>query len=244
MGWFDCLCTLIIPFLTKQLNKNCIILYKVFQYDIMDKIVEDFLREYYDEIIQCIDNDDIDKICQYITDFCQGYNYEAYSYLIYLWFMQYVPPENFLRYITKIPDDFMQFAGEECPYTDLIIPNNIKSIGNWAFWDCGLQNLIIPNSVKIIYSNAFHSCPDLETVKIKIGCEEIEDFAFGGCEKLSAVELPISIKRIGTGAFASCWLLKTIFYKGRMTDWDKIAKSIAAIHIDTVIKCIDGDITI
>ena len=69
---------------------------------------------------------------------------------------------------------------------NVVIKNNIKSIGYGAFAHCNnIKNIRIPESVTHIYSNAFY-----------YGCFE-------------TIEIPNSISKIGKGAFAECVKLKT-----------------------------------
>ena len=50
--------------------------------------------------------------------------------------------------------------GEEVK--DLVIPNSVTSIGEWAFYECsGLTSVTIPNSVTSIGKYAFSNCPEL-----------------------------------------------------------------------------------
>ena len=49
--------------------------------------------------------------------------------------------------------------------SDLVIPNNVVSIGNYAFYNCsGLTSVTIPNSVTSIGEKAFSSCKELLNV--------------------------------------------------------------------------------
>jgi len=65
---------------------------------------------------------------------------------------------------------------------DLVIPNSITSIGNYAFDGCSqFTNVSIPNSV------------------ISIG-----DYAFDWCNGLTSITIPSSVTTIGKGAFSSC----------------------------------------
>ena len=65
---------------------------------------------------------------------------------------------------------------------DLVIPNNITQIKDYAFYSCtGLTSVTIPNSVT------------------KIG-----DHAFSECYGLTSVSIPNSVTEIGSDAFESC----------------------------------------
>ena len=77
--------------------------------------------------------------------------------------------------------------GEEV--TDLIIPNSVTKIGNYAFEYCSnLTSVTIPNSV------------------ISIG-----DEAFYGCNGLTSVTIPNSVTSIGVAAFFNCYFATDSF---------------------------------
>lgn len=66
--------------------------------------------------------------------------------------------------------------------TDLIIPNNITKIGNYAFICCsGLTSLTIGNNVTEIGRNAFAGCSSLKSVTIPNSVASIGVCAFDGC---------------------------------------------------------------
>ena len=87
--------------------------------------------------------------------------------------------------------------------TDLVIPNNVTSIGNYAFDGCSsLTSITIPNSVT-----------------------SIGNYAFSGCSGLTSVTIPNSITSIGENAFEECKKL-TAVYITDLTAWCKISFSI------------------
>ncbi len=93
--------------------------------------------------------------------------------------------------------------GEEVK--DLVIPNSVTSIGDFAFcWCSGLTSVTIPNSVTSIGDGAFRSCSGLTSVTIGNSVTSIGDYAFYYCSGLTSVTIPNSVKSIGELAFYKC----------------------------------------
>ena len=69
-----------------------------------------------------------------------------------------------------------------------IIPDNIVSIGKYAFYGYDeFLEIIIPDSVTSIGESAFHSCKNLSTIIIGSNLNYIGDFAFVNCSSLSTI---------------------------------------------------------
>ena len=171
-----------------------------------------------------------------------------------------------LKNLDHIPDFFFG----DSSIRSIVIPSNIKSIGDYAFVDCfdlksitipdsvtsigggafencrGLKNITISNSVTDIAEYAFASCAGLKNVIIPDSITHIRNATFYYCDSLTNVTLPNSIASIGTLSFAYCYELKEITYKGTKEDWNKIIKR-KGWDYDSPIKiihCTDGDIEI
>ena len=88
---------------------------------------------------------------------------------------------------------------------DLVIPNNVTSIGNYVFYKCrSLNSVTIPNSVTSIGEYAFDGCSYLTSVTIPNSVTSIEMGAFCGCSRLSSVIIPNSVTNIEGWAFYGC----------------------------------------
>ena len=69
--------------------------------------------------------------------------------------------------------------------TDLVIPDSVTSIGDYAFRGCsGLTQITIPDSVTSIGNYAFYNCSGLTSVTIGDSVESIGDGAFYNCSGL------------------------------------------------------------
>lgn len=94
------------------------------------------------------------------------------------------------------------YRGEK---TDLILPEGVQVIDDFAFSDCStLKSVVLPSSLKKIGEGAFSECSQLTDIRIPDDCEEIADWAFDKCSALKTVVLPDSLKKIGRSAFSNC----------------------------------------
>ena len=129
------------------------------------------------------------------------------------------------------------YSDENTEITNLIIPNSVTSIGNYAFYYCsgltsvtignsvtsigesafgrctGLTSVTIPNSVTSIGSWAFSGCSSLTSVTIGNSVTSIGDYAFSGCFGLTSITIPNSVTSIGSWAFDGCTGLKKVIVK-------------------------------
>ena len=102
--------------------------------------------------------------------------------------------------------------------TDIVIPDSVTNIGDCAFWDCrSLTDIVIPNSVTSIGDNAFEYCFSLSNLVIPDGVTSIGKWAFEDCSSLSSVVIPDSVTSIGNHAFAYCESLTDIVIPDSVT---------------------------
>ena len=116
---------------------------------------------------------------------------------------------KFPQGITSISQDAKYNTGSfsECKNLtgDLVIPDSVTSIGNYAFSGCtGLNgNLVIPNSVTTIGANAFYWCYELTgSLIIPNSVTSIGAGAFNSCDGFTGtLTLGNNVTSIGGGAF-------------------------------------------
>ena len=96
--------------------------------------------------------------------------------------------------------------------TDLVIPNSVKSIGDYAFGYCsGLTSVTIPNSVTSIGNYAFYGCSGLTSVTIPNSVTSIGESAFRGCSGLTKAEFA-SIESLCKIKFGGTYYSNPLYY--------------------------------
>ncbi|MBQ7835677.1 MAG: leucine-rich repeat protein [Clostridia bacterium] len=115
---------------------------------------------------------------------------------------------------------------------DIVIPNGITAIKQYAFMGSNIKSLTVPNSVKSIGESAFESCENLTTVTLGNGIASIaerafyasgienltipdsvttlEQWAFGLCANLETVKIGSGLETISGSAFSNCTSLKSV----------------------------------
>ena len=95
--------------------------------------------------------------------------------------------------------------------TSITIPDSVTNIGNSAFGGCSkLTSITIPDSVTSIGNSAFYDCWSLASITLPEGVTSIGDSAFSGCSCLTRITLPDGVTSIGNSAFYDCWSLASI----------------------------------
>ncbi len=107
-----------------------------------------------------------------------------------------------------IPKSFAGMSGTTGmeKFTELDIPNGIKTIGDRAFTGHNIQTLTIPASVETIGGNAFSQLPalrSLEKLMLSEGLVSIGSRAFQNT-KIKEVELPTTVTSVDKNAFNGC----------------------------------------
>ena len=136
---------------------------------------------------------------------------------------------------------YLYLNGEEI--NDLVIPNSVNSIGNYAFYHCsGLTSVTIPNSVDSIGNNAFTGCSSLTSVTIPNSVTKIGDYAFNGCNNMISLTIGNSVTDIGKSAFEACSSLVSLTIPNSVKNIGHYAfnggKSIKVVTIGNGIKSI------
>ena len=120
-----------------------------------------------------------------------------------------------------IPDSITSisnYAFYRSNITSIVIPNSVTSIGDLAFSYCySLAEILIPDSVTSIGRTAFYSCPSLANVVIGNGVTSIGSDAFNNCSNLTSVVIGDSVTDISEDAFYGCSSLTSIVIPDSVT---------------------------
>lgn len=95
--------------------------------------------------------------------------------------------------------------------TNVLLPANLTSIGNYAFWECtGLTDIKIPNTVTTMGEGTFKGCITMTSVTLSNSLTKIDNTAFYRCYALTSVVIPGSVTQIGSSSFYQCTNLAAI----------------------------------
>ena len=112
--------------------------------------------------------------------------------------------------LNRHTDTIPQYTFFNCRRLHLELPDDVKSVGDYAFAGCDQLNSICFTGENIGIS-AFRECRNLRTVDLsKSKLLEIRNDVFQEDSQLQNVFLPVSIKRIGNGSFKACRKLEKI----------------------------------
>ena len=102
-------------------------------------------------------------------------------------------------------------AQAQCSGGDVVIPDGVTTIGQYAFGGCtNLTSITIPDSVTSIGWGAFYDCTGLTSVTIGNGVADIGGQAFFRCSELPSIRIGKNVTSIGGGVLAGCTSLTEI----------------------------------
>ncbi|MBR4388581.1 MAG: leucine-rich repeat domain-containing protein [Prevotella sp.] len=103
------------------------------------------------------------------------------------------------------------FSDMNTEITDLIIPEGVTRIGDFAFLGCiSLKSVSFPSTLKSIGGDAFENCSNITNINIPEGVTTIGDCAFSYMLALESVTIPSSVVSIGEWAFSDNIKLKEV----------------------------------
>ena len=104
---------------------------------------------------------------------------------------------NELRYFTGLKSIGFATFRFCTKLKSIVIPDNVKTIGNQAFYTTGLTSIVIPDNVTTIDKYAFSGCANLTSVTLGCGLTSIGELVFNECKNLTTIkalmETPVAI---------------------------------------------------
>ena len=95
-------------------------------------------------------------------------------------------------------------------YKKVKLPDSLKEIKNWAFWESDIEEIDLGNNVKTIGRVAFQSCHNLKNIIFPESLKYIESDALNYCSSLETVTYPATITRCNL-SYDGCSNLKSIY---------------------------------
>ncbi len=109
-------------------------------------------------------------------------------------------------------DLYLVFGDSYTLIRDLVIPDGIEEIPNYAFSYVNIQSLTLPSSLKKIGSCSFRNCIYLKDLILNEGLEELGSMAFSSCTSLETLVLPSTLTKM-SNSFMSCTNLLSLEIK-------------------------------
>ena len=98
-----------------------------------------------------------------------------------------------------------------CAVRELIVPQQVQSVGEAAFADCpSLSHITFRNPQTELSACSFRGCTSLREVVLPHGLRTLGFLAFEGCRSLETIEIPPRVEQIEAGAFRQCSGLRRI----------------------------------
>lgn len=133
-------------------------------------------------------------------------------------------------------------------FTSINIPNSVTSLGHGVFSNCdNLSNVIFEENCKLttISRSTFSSCDNLIDITLPDGITSILAYAFN-FSGLNNITIPSTVNNIDFLAFGDCENLKTINFKGTVSQWNAITKHEDwKVHTPAIqVLCSDGEVSL
>lgn len=93
---------------------------------------------------------------------------------------------------------------------EVIIPEGVKEIGDFAFSMSSIERVVLPSTVKKIGECVFFYCKNLKDVVLSDGIAHLGPNMFQECDGLVSIKVPNGIKGISSGCFLGCRCLTNI----------------------------------
>ena len=117
--------------------------------------------------------------------------------------------------IYQVPDEVKtigDWAFSDAILSQIDLPEGLVEIGNDAFYDCECLTVIkFPSTLRLIGRSAFGWCDKIESLSFPEGVTDIPSFVASFCKELQRIDLPSTIESIDSYAFSNCHNLSEIY---------------------------------
>lgn len=93
-----------------------------------------------------------------------------------------------------------------------IVLTSGTTVPAYAFYGCSVSSITMPNTIKTIEQYAFWNIYSVKSITIPNGVTTIGNYAFKAANGLTSITIPESVTSIGTEAFLNCYKLEEINY--------------------------------
>ena len=93
---------------------------------------------------------------------------------------------------------------------DVVIPDGVVEIGDWAFCHSKITSIVIPESVTNLGVGTFIRCESLKSITLPNSICEIHDDVFCCCSSLTEIVVPNSVTKLGERVFDDCTSLSVV----------------------------------
>ena len=109
---------------------------------------------------------------------------------------------------------------------DLVIPEGVEELWQYAFWECErLSGVVFPSTFRVIGARAFQQCIGLKRLVIPETISEIYDNAFERCAVIEEIDLRCLAVWPGWNVFNKCTALSTVSLPEGMTKTGRLSFS-------------------
>lgn len=109
------------------------------------------------------------------------------------------------------------FAFAQSQLTSIIIPSSVTSIGGYAFYQSNLESIIIPSGVTSIGGNAFAYARSLTSITIPEGVTSIGARAFQSASALTSITIPEGVTSVAEYTFSDAAALESVTLPSSIT---------------------------
>ena len=96
------------------------------------------------------------------------------------------------------------FESVGLPGQDLVLPEGMIAVYDYAFTQAGMDSVQFPNSVRILGQSVFRDCPHLMGLTFPASVSVVPQYFCSNCPEFSMVSFPEGVTAIGERAFWKC----------------------------------------